>query len=208
MPGRTTPSAAAVRRRAQIVRATIAVIAELGYARCSFAEIAARGGLSSTRLISYHFSDRADLLRAVTSTIVDDMAATVADAMRRATSPRDAIHAYLRATVSFADAHRPEVVTLAALLFAGGLPEDPGDVDATERALASVIAAGVEAGEFSGVDPVIAADVLQRTVEGVLLRLHRTPSLDLSTLGDDLVRFFDSGLGTVSRDVEHEAAST
>ncbi|TDN41441.1 TetR family transcriptional regulator [Curtobacterium flaccumfaciens] len=196
----SSPSAAALRRRSQIIHATIAVIADVGYARCSFAEIARRGGLSSTRLISYHFDDRDALMRAVASTIVDDLAVAVTTAMRRATSPRDAVHAYLRANVAFADTHRPEVITLAALLFAGSLPADGGDVDATQQTIASLIAAGVEEGEFSGVDPVIAADVLQRTVEGVFLRLHRAPDADLSDLGDGLVAFFDSGLGTMDHD--------
>lgn len=196
MSTRVSSSAPAIRRRAQIVRATIGVIAELGYARCSFAEIAAHGGLSSTRLISYHFSDRATLLRAVASSIVGELAATVTAAMQRTTSPRDAVHAYLRSSVAFADTHRQDVVTLAALLHAGSFGADSGEGDATEQTIAAVITAGVDAGEFSVVDPVIAADVLQRTIEGVFLRLHRTPDIDLSTLGDDLVTFFDSGLGT------------
>lgn len=192
----TSLSASATRRRAQIIRATIEVIARRGYSHCSFAEIAAHGGLSSTRLISYHFSDRATLMRAVFSSIVSELATTVTEAMHRATSPRDAVHAYLRSNVAFADSHRQEVVTLAALLFAGSLPASSGDADSTEQAISSLIAAGVDAGEFSAVDPTIAAAVLQRTVEGVFLRLHRTPELDLTTLGDDLVTFFDSGLGT------------
>ncbi|TDD47082.1 TetR family transcriptional regulator [Nonomuraea terrae] len=45
-------------RRAQIVGATIATIAELGYHQASFARIAERANLSSTRLISYHFDHK------------------------------------------------------------------------------------------------------------------------------------------------------
>src|SRR6188508_3405787 len=52
-------------RRAQIVGATIEVIAELGYGQASYARIAERAGLSSTGLISYHFSSKADLIGAV-----------------------------------------------------------------------------------------------------------------------------------------------
>ncbi|MCJ1715123.1 TetR/AcrR family transcriptional regulator [Curtobacterium sp. VKM Ac-2922] len=196
MSAEAPPTPAAVRRRTQIVHATINVIAELGYQRCSFAEIAAHGGLSSTRLISYHFADRAALMREVATRIVADMAASVTEAMQRTTSPRDAVHAYIRANVAFADQHRAEAVTLVALLFAGALPTDERGVDATQMTIADLIRAGVGAGEFSGVDPVIAADVLQRTAEGVLLRLYRTPGMDLTTLGDDLVAFLDSGLGT------------
>lgn len=178
------------------MRATIATVAELGEAGASFAAIAARGGLSSTRLISYHFDDRAELMREVATTVVGDLAAAVGSAMHQARSPRDAVHAYLRANVAFVDTHRPEMTALAALLFAGALPADTGAGDAAEQALAGLIAAGVEAGQFGPVDPIVAAGVLQRAVEGVSLHLHRDPAVDLTTLGDDLVTFFDSGLGT------------
>jgi AcrR family transcriptional regulator len=46
-PGRTVTETA---RRAQIVRAAIDTIAQLGYRNASFAQIARRAGLSSTGL--------------------------------------------------------------------------------------------------------------------------------------------------------------
>ena len=59
-------SAASAARRTQIINATIETVAEAwGFARTTFTRIAERGGLSSTRLISYHFQDKADLMRAV-----------------------------------------------------------------------------------------------------------------------------------------------
>src|SRR5579872_5747351 len=56
-------------RRAQIVEAAIATIAEVGYAHTSFALIAKRAGLSSTGLISYHFASKDDLIAQVVATI-------------------------------------------------------------------------------------------------------------------------------------------
>jgi AcrR family transcriptional regulator len=49
-------------RRAQIVTAAIGTIAELDYAGASFKQIAARAGLSSTGLISYHFAGKQELV--------------------------------------------------------------------------------------------------------------------------------------------------
>jgi hypothetical protein len=57
-------SLTATARRAQIIAATIETIAELGYGQASFGRIAERAGLSSTRLISYHFADKQELLLA------------------------------------------------------------------------------------------------------------------------------------------------
>ena len=59
----TSPIAAA--RREQIVAAAIEVIAAAGFAQASFARIAEHAGLSSTRLISYHFAGKADLMATV-----------------------------------------------------------------------------------------------------------------------------------------------
>ncbi|MEP7024912.1 MAG: TetR family transcriptional regulator, partial [Actinomycetota bacterium] len=53
---RAARSVTAMARRSQIVTATIDVIAEVGFGQASFARIAERAGLSSTRLISYHFA--------------------------------------------------------------------------------------------------------------------------------------------------------
>ena len=64
-----TRSVTATARRAQIVAATIDVIVESGYSQTSFARIAERAGLSSTRLISYHFAGKAELVGAVITEI-------------------------------------------------------------------------------------------------------------------------------------------
>jgi AcrR family transcriptional regulator len=61
----TTRSAAATARRSQILEATIDVVAEEGFAKASFARICERAGLSSTRLISYHFAGKAELVSAL-----------------------------------------------------------------------------------------------------------------------------------------------
>jgi AcrR family transcriptional regulator len=56
-------------RRAQIVTAAIEVIADIGYAKASFSQIAKRAGLSSTGMISYHFAGKDDLLTACVAEI-------------------------------------------------------------------------------------------------------------------------------------------
>jgi AcrR family transcriptional regulator len=62
-------------RREQIISAAVAVIADVGYARASFARIAERVALSSTRFISYHFAGKGELMAAV----VSDVVASIAD---------------------------------------------------------------------------------------------------------------------------------
>src|SRR3954464_5573607 len=70
---RVTPlsrSITAEARRRQMVAAAIAVLAEDGLAGASFARIADRAGVASTRMISYHFASRDELMREVVSTVL------------------------------------------------------------------------------------------------------------------------------------------
>ena len=88
MPVTTEPqrSVTATARRAQIVAATVAVIAEEGYAQASFARIAQRAGLSGTRLISYHFAGKADLVAAVVEDVVTSIGEEVGALVRAETT--------------------------------------------------------------------------------------------------------------------------
>ena len=60
-------------RRKQIVDAAIETIAEIGYAKASFARIAERAGLSSTGLISYHFANKSELIEQAALSVITDI---------------------------------------------------------------------------------------------------------------------------------------
>jgi AcrR family transcriptional regulator len=191
-PGAGTPRREG--RRAQIVAATIATIAESGYRHASFAAIARQGGLSSTRLISYHFDDRDDLMRAVAHDIVERLARHVGERGRSARRAADALEAVVRAHVDFVDTHRPDMVALTALFGAGALHLSAEHAGGGERGLTELLRAGIDAGEFRPVDPGVAALVVQRALEGVSLRLHTDPRTDLTGVADELVAFFAAAL--------------
>jgi len=187
-------SAAAVARRCQIIEATILTISEMGYQRASFVEIARRAGLSSTRLISYHFTDRADLMAEVAGHVVSELASAVEARVRAAASPAAALRAFIEANVEYMDGHRAQMAALTALLSAGALKVSPHHASAGIDALASIIDAGRRAGQFRPVDPAIAATIVQRAVEGVPLHLWSHPEADLTGHAQELVRFFDAAL--------------
>src|SRR5271166_1206110 len=88
-------------RRAQIVEAAIATIADLGYAGASFAQIAKRAGLSSTGLISYHFAGRDELIDQVGQQIVSAIAAFMTERMAGVTTATDALHRYIDGNIAF-----------------------------------------------------------------------------------------------------------
>lgn len=137
MPPTTSRRAAATAaRRAQIIAASIATIAELGYRRTTFGRIAERGGLSSTRLISYHFASKDDLVAAVVADIFTSINEFLIDRARedpatrplqnppdtvqrpRNSSGADELRAYITGVVAFVDAHRVRMRALQSIFAA------------------------------------------------------------------------------------------
>jgi Bacterial regulatory proteins, tetR family len=84
-------------RREQIVQATIDVLAERGYAGTTFDAICAHAGLSSKRLISYHFATKDDLLATVLTDAVADRILSGLDPARAAEELVSTFHLATRA---------------------------------------------------------------------------------------------------------------
>ena len=191
--GRSVTGAA---RRAQIVAATIETIAELGYGQASFARIAERAGLSSTRLISYHFDGKDELIQAVVADILARMGRFMNERMRDLPDARSALHTYIRSLIEFIAAHRAQMETLTAV-FLDHRAEDDGrtyDTGSEKQALGPVeeiLRAGQRAGEFRDFDTFVMAATLQRSLDGLPFLLRTAPGLDLAAYAEELVTLFD-----------------
>src|SRR3954454_3025414 len=88
-------------RRSQIIAATIETIADLGYGQASFARIAERAGLSSTRLISYHFAGKDELMGAAVAEVYDHIGRFMGERMAGVTCARDALRTYITALAGY-----------------------------------------------------------------------------------------------------------
>jgi len=192
--GRIQRSPTSTARREQIIDATVVTLAELGYVRCSFVEIRKRAGLSSTRLISYHFENRDDLMAQVASRVVAQLGADVETKVRAADSPAAAVRAYVEANLDYMNTHRAEMAALTELLFAGGLNVSSEQGSSGVEALTAIIDDACRAGQFRDVDPQVAATIVQRSVEGAALLLRADPTIDLAGHAAELVRFFEAAL--------------
>ncbi|MCY4726854.1 TetR/AcrR family transcriptional regulator [Nocardioides sp. STR2] len=188
----TERSDAATARRAQVVEATIGVIAEEGFARASFARIAERAGLSSTRLISYHFAGKAELVSALVEHVVGDIGRHVGGLVMAAESPGARLSAYIEGVVGYADSHRAQMSALMQVAMAGAGGEatsGPSDLGHLERILAD----GQSQGEMRDFDTHVMATTIQRAVETVVFRLQADPALDCAAYARELVELFDRG---------------
>ncbi|BCJ40980.1 TetR family transcriptional regulator [Actinoplanes ianthinogenes] len=189
---RVNESVAAGARRAQIVTAAIETIAELGYGNASFARIAKRAGISSTRLISYHFDDKADLVRAVVTAVFAEAADFMGKRLRAVTGDRSELLAtYIESNLEFF-AERPAAIRAYLEIATSARTDDgaplvrPEEVDDPESRLAAMFREGQEAGEFRQFDPVVMAATVRAAIDAAATR----PDLDPHAYAAELTALF------------------
>jgi AcrR family transcriptional regulator len=189
---RVNDTVTASARRAQIVTAAIDTIAELGYGNASFARIAKRAGISSTRLISYHFDDKAELVRAVVAAVIGEAADYMVKRMRTAGGTRtDTMATYIESNLEFIAEH-PTAIRAVLEIAANARTEDgrplvaPGDIDDPVSRLAAMFREGQQAGEFRVFDPVVMAVTLRAAIDAAASR----PGLDPHAYAAELVALF------------------
>ena len=178
-------------RRAQIVESAIAVIAEVGYAKASFSRIADHAGLSSTRLISYHFSSRSDLMDAVVSDVIGRIGRHVGERVSLETTAAGQLRSYILAVVDFIDRHRPSMIALAEVVLGAGVEEGmEADRTATDGVQA-ILRHGQESGEFRSFETRVRATTVQRSMDGLPFVLRSEPDLDCARYAAELVTLFE-----------------
>lgn len=181
-------------RQAQIVAATIEVLAAGGYRDASFARIAERAGLSSTRLISYHFAGKHELIAAVVDQVIKRMADDVGARVQAAPDAASRLRTYIEAVVGFTATNREPMAALMEIFLSGGLRDGRGGADAAGAAVAAILRDGQAAGQFRrDFDAGVVASAVQRAVEGVVFSLAADPGLDTETYARDLVTLFHLG---------------
>ncbi|BDU07708.1 TetR/AcrR family transcriptional regulator [Nocardia cyriacigeorgica] len=191
-----TLSPTAAERRRQIVAATIEVLAEVGYAKTSFAKIAEHASLSSTRLISYHFSGKDELMREALIAAKDAAVEFIAPRISAATGYRDWLAAYITANMDFL---RERTAVLRALIELNGNARaalgdqfaDDAAVGSPLDALEQALRAGQRTGEFRRFDAHIMAVAIRAAVDTIAIGYAEDPSGDIEATAAELVTLFD-----------------
>jgi AcrR family transcriptional regulator len=187
----SSPTFTETARRAQIVQAAIETIAEIGYPRASFAQIAERAGLRSTGLISYHFASKDELIEQVVSTIYRAMGQFMAQRMEQQPSAAAALQTYIQATAAFIGTHRTQMQTLLAIFLNGGLQYDEKTELVVVSPVEQILRRGQESGEFRAFDSRVMALVVQRAVDGLPFLLATYPDVDVDAYAREVVTLFD-----------------
>ncbi|WP_436492979.1 TetR/AcrR family transcriptional regulator [Actinokineospora sp. HUAS TT18] len=171
-------------RRTQIVEAAIEVIAEVGYAKASYARIVEHAGLSSTRLISYHFRDKDDLMMAVLVTALGAADEVLESRIADQTDRVALLGIYIQTRVDLLRTHPQQLRAIAEVAehrrdFAPVLHDFR--VGRLERQLRQ----GQRAGTFGEFDPAVMATAISSAIEGA-----DRSGVDPSDYGTGLTRLF------------------
>ncbi|CAL9654556.1 TetR/AcrR family transcriptional regulator [Streptomyces sp. Tu 3180] len=144
-------------RRAQIVQAAIETLAESGYAKASFARISRQAKLSSTGMISYHFSGKPELFAEVARTVIEQAQELTAARVADETTHRGRLSAYITSGFDFVARHPLQARALSEIvrMVRDGRITGLDDVEHTVTSVESLVTLlrqGREAGEFGTFD--------------------------------------------------------
>jgi TetR/AcrR family transcriptional regulator, fatty acid metabolism regulator protein len=198
-----TATFTATARRAQIVEAAIETIAELGYARASFAQIARRAGLSSTGLISYHFAGKADLLDRVVAEVADGRRAYMRPRMDAAASSRARLRVYIESNLEYLATHRARMI--AAIEIFNAMPRGregrPAAYVAHYQDVVAELERELEHGQRTGELRPFSAHVMAVTIRAAIAaaayRFASDPDVDAETYARELADLFDRATASV-----------
>src|SRR5665811_102934 len=184
------PSLTEQARRAQIIAAAIETIAEQGYSKASFAQIAKRAGLSSTGLISYHFKTKKDLDWEIVKSIYGRLTQHMEAAMADLSDPHAALVAYIEGLIGFMKMEPPALRAMAGIVLHGGIDYDADTERESVSGLSDILRWGQAEGVFRDFDIQAVSTTIQRSLDGIPLAQLTTPDLDLDTYAGELVALF------------------
>ena len=167
---RITQAGSTAARRDQIVAATIGVLAERGYAGTSYDAICVAAGLSSKRLISYHFTSKDELLAEVLHRVTADAGEYMRPAIEAAESPAEKLAAYIRSNVEFIAA-KPDHVRAVQQIVSSHVPVPDEEVDGAVARLIGLFDSGQQTGDFRAFDSTLMAVTLRAAFDAVAGRL-------------------------------------
>lgn len=183
-------------RRAQIVDAAIATIAELGLNQASFARIAERAGLSSTRLISYHFAGKDDLMQAVVDDVFGTAGQYIAPHVLDEPTPQGKLRGFIRGSARFYTEYRQHVVAVRDVWANFRRPDGSQrfGMDTHEpefEVVSQIFREGQDRGEFREFDPRVMAITLRQALDGLATFVATDPGLDVDAYTRELIALFD-----------------
>ncbi len=185
------PSFIEAARQAQIIECAIEAIAELGFGQASLAQIAKRAGIS-TGVISYHFSGKDELIRAVVKHVYAAGGVFIRPRVDLQSGARTALGDYIAASVGFIAAYPSHTRAVMNIILSGrGELYDPAVEEPRRAGFRAILERGQREGAFRAFDVGVMAGTIVGALNHVPQQLAAEPGLDLEAYGRELVELFD-----------------
>lgn len=185
-------------RRAQILQATIAVVAEEGYPAASLGRIADRAGVAKG-LLSHYFADKDDLMEQavkVTAGAIRDSVAAELDLGQRVP---DVMRSALRRAAALGVTHGAELKAIDRIVRnlhgPDGAPRlGPAVYEETYRLQETLFRRGQEEGSLRPFDTRVMAVTYQAAVDMMIAYLDANPGTDPAAYADALADILFTGV--------------
>ena len=182
-------------RRAQIMRAAIDTIAEVGYAKASFARITEKAGLSGPRMISYHFADKDDLIHEILKHVFTAGAKFINERVTAQDTATGKLRAYLEANLLFLREHPRDIAALTEIgphlrTLTGRPYTSVTAQEVSVQGLEKLLAEGQATGEFRDFDLRSMAVLIRGAVDGAARRLREEADFDFDAYTRETVTTF------------------
>lgn len=185
-------------RRAQLLKAAIDTVNEVGFPQASLSAIARRAGVAKSA-IAYYFSGKEALLLSVVSHVFGELDEQIEEAASQHSEPLARLRAYAEAYLHYVDTHRAEFAAGNEIIVShrspDGVPLYLTASDEDSALLRGILAEGMRQGVFRAMQPSNAVSIVEALLDVPAFQLQRDLEADLSGLNtavlDSLMRVLE-----------------
>lgn len=188
-------------RREQIIEAAIITLDEIGYVKASLAQIAKRARIS-TALISYHFTDKSDLMNHLLTNLLEGSTTYILKEVQQETTHHRKIETFITASLAYQGTHPERNTALIEIIFNARTPDnipyyklsDDEDEDPIMNELKLILYDGQKKGAFGEFNIDVMANMIQGAIGEYMFNTDITKKVDLKTYGSELVNIVNEAL--------------
>ncbi|WP_234414145.1 TetR/AcrR family transcriptional regulator [Paenibacillus sp. CAA11] len=200
MNDKAKPSFIAGARREQIIEAAIKTLDEIGYVKTSLSQIAKRAGIS-TALISYHFSDKHDLMDQLLTRLIEMSTAYIKDSVSREQNSQAQLDAFIRASLTYQHTYPERSTALVEIVFhvrtSDHVPYYKLQDDSEDEQMAllrSILSEGQKKGEFGSFHIDVLASFIQGAIGEYMLHTGITKKVSLEVYATQLIHIVNRAM--------------
>src|SRR5699024_1262335 len=188
-------------RREQIIEAAIITLDEIGYVKASLAQIAKRARIS-TALISYHFTDKSDLMNHLLTNLLEGSTTYILEEVQQETTHHRKIETFITASLAYQGTHPERNTALIEIIFNARTPDnipyyklsDDEDEDPIMNELKLILYDGQKKGAVGEFNIDVMANMIQGAIGEYMFNTDITKKVDLKTYGSELVNIVNEAL--------------